>query len=128
LEIIKKDREDIYTCSSLLIIIIWEVNMAGLESSMDLAESARKIKKPDVSSAERERQKAFLEQLRARKPVKVKEAKKSKAKARSKKGKKMTRAKEDETYFCTVCGCEVVCTSGSESPIICCDEVMCIIE
>ncbi len=102
--------------------------MAGLESSMDLAEAARKIKKPDVSSAERERQKAFLKQLRGRKPVKVKEAKKSKAKARSKKGKKMARAKESETYFCTVCGCEVVCTTGSEGPIICCDEVMCIIE
>ena len=48
--------------------------MVGLESSMDLAETAKKIKKPEVSSAESERQKAFLAQLRARKPVKVKAA------------------------------------------------------
>jgi hypothetical protein len=102
--------------------------MVGLESSMDLAESAKKIKKPKVSSAESERQKAFLEQLRARKPVKVKAAKQTKAKAISKKGKKMTRAKTGETYYCTVCGCEIMCTTSSESPIICCDEVMCIID
>ncbi len=102
--------------------------MAGLESSMDLAEAARKIKKPEVSRAESERQKAFLEQLRSRKPVKVKAAKQPKAKARSGKGKKMTRAKKDETYFCTVCGCEIMCTTSSEGPIICCDEVMCVID
>jgi hypothetical protein len=102
--------------------------MVGLESSMDLAEAAKKIKKPKVSSAESERQKTFLEQLRARKTVKVKAAKQPKAKARSKKGKKMTRAKRDETYFCTVCGCEITCTTSSEGPIICCDEVMCIID
>jgi hypothetical protein len=101
--------------------------MAGLESSMDLAEAARKIKKPEVSSAESERQKAFLEQLRSRKPVKVKAAKKPKAKARSGKGKKMTRAKKGETYYCTVCGCDIICTTSSEGPIICCDETMCII-
>jgi len=103
--------------------------MVGLESSMDLAETAKKIKKPEVSSAESERQKAFLAQLRARKPVKVKAAaKKPKAKARSKKGKKMTRAKKDETYYCEVCGCEIVCATSSEGPIICCDEVMCVID
>lgn len=101
--------------------------MVGLESSMDLAETARKIKKPEVSSAESERQKAFLDQLRSRKPVKVKAAKQPKAKAISGKGKKMSRAKKGETYYCTVCGCEIMCTTSSESPIICCDEVMCII-
>jgi FKBP-type peptidyl-prolyl cis-trans isomerase len=101
--------------------------MAGLESSMDLADAARKIKKPKVSKAESERQKAFLEQLRARKPVKVKASKQTKAKARSGKGKKMTRAKKGETYYCTVCGCEVMCTTSSESPIVCCDEEMCVI-
>ncbi len=40
--------------------------MVGLESSMDLAESAKKIKKPEVADAERERQKKFYEQLRSR--------------------------------------------------------------
>ncbi len=101
--------------------------MVGLENSMDLAESAKKIEKPEVDSAERERQSKFLKQLRARKPVKVKAAKPRKAKAKSKKGKMMTRAKESETYYCTVCGCEVMCTISSKTPIICCDEVMCVI-
>jgi hypothetical protein len=101
--------------------------MVGLENSMDLAESAKKIEKPVVDSAERERQSKFLKQLRARKPIKVKDAKPRKAKAKSKKGKKMTRAKEDETYYCTVCGCEVICTTGSKSSLICCDEEMCVI-
>ncbi len=40
--------------------------MVGLESSMDLAEGAKKVKKPEVDSAERERQKKFYEQLRSR--------------------------------------------------------------
>ncbi len=101
--------------------------MVGLESSIDLAEAAKKIEKPEVATAERERQQAFLEQLRTRKPIKVKAAKPPKVKAKSKKGKKMSRAKKGETYYCTVCGCEVMCTTNSKSPIICCDEVMYII-
>ncbi len=40
--------------------------MVGLESSMDLAEGAKKVKKPEVSEAERERQKEFYAKLRAR--------------------------------------------------------------
>ncbi|VVB88506.1 Uncharacterised protein [uncultured archaeon] len=104
--------------------------MAGLENSMDLAAEAKKTKKPAVDRTERERQRAFLEQLRSGKTKKVKASKASrphKTKARSKKGKKMTRAKEDETYYCEVCGCEVTCIAGSESPLICCDEEMCVI-
>ena len=101
--------------------------MAGLENSMDLAESAKKIEKPVVDSAERERQSKYLKQLRARKPVTVKAAKSQKAKAKPKKGKKMTRAEKNETYYCTVCGCEVMCTTSSKSPIVCCDEVMCVL-
>ncbi len=100
--------------------------MVGLENSMDLAEAASKIKKPEVDKTERDRQRAFLEQLRARKPAKVKAAKPSKAKA-SRKGKKMSKAKKGETYYCEVCGCEVMCTTSSESPLVCCDEVMYII-
>ncbi len=41
--------------------------MVGLESSMDLAESAKKTKKPEVAEAEKERQKEFMAKLRARK-------------------------------------------------------------
>ncbi len=40
--------------------------MVGLESSMEQAETAKKVKKPDVADAERERQKKFYEALRNR--------------------------------------------------------------
>ncbi len=40
--------------------------MVGLESAMDLAESAKKVKKPEVAEAERERQKEFYAKLRTR--------------------------------------------------------------
>ncbi|NJD75538.1 MAG: desulforedoxin [Candidatus Methanoperedens sp.] len=39
----------------------------------------------------------------------------------------MKKAAKGETYYCTVCGCEVVCTTESESPIVCCEEVMYVI-
>ncbi|MDP2766882.1 MAG: hypothetical protein Q8O41_05460 [Candidatus Methanoperedens sp.] len=41
--------------------------MVGLESSMEQAETALKVKKPEVADAERERQKEFYAKLRARK-------------------------------------------------------------
>jgi hypothetical protein len=41
--------------------------MVGLESAMELAEGAKKVKKPEVAEAERERQKEFYAKLRARK-------------------------------------------------------------
>ncbi len=40
--------------------------MVGLESAMELAEGAKKVKKPEVADAERERQKAFYAKLRGR--------------------------------------------------------------
>lgn len=40
--------------------------MVGLESSMDLAETAKKTKNPDVADAERQRQKEFMAKLRGR--------------------------------------------------------------
>ncbi len=40
--------------------------MVGLESSMDNAQTAQKTKKPEVDSAEKERQKKLMEQLRSR--------------------------------------------------------------
>ncbi len=102
--------------------------MAGLESSMELAESALKVKTPKIDNEEKERQRAFLAQLRARKPIRVKAAgKKAKTVARARKGKKMKKAKTGETYYCGVCGCEIVCTTDSESPLICCEEVMYVI-
>ncbi len=102
--------------------------MAGLESSMELAETALKVKTPKIDNEERERQRAFLAQLRARKPVKAKAAgKKVRTAARARKGKKMKKAKKGETYYCGICGCEVICTTDSESPLICCEEVMYVI-
>ncbi len=101
--------------------------MVGLESTMEQAETAKKVRKPEVADAERERQEKFLAQLRARKPVKVAAARPVKAKAKPKKGKRMTKATKGETYYCTVCGSEILCTTSSESPIVCCDEVMYIV-
>jgi hypothetical protein len=100
--------------------------MVGLESTLEQAENAKKVKKPEVAEAEKERQDKFLAQLRAHKPVKVKATKpvKAKAKAKPKKGKRMTKASKGEMYYCTVCGCEILCTTNSKSPIVCCDEVM----
>ena len=43
-----------------------------------------------------------------------------------KKGKnKMKEAEKGTLYFCNTCGCEIVCTTPSEGPLVCCDEVMC---
>ncbi len=41
--------------------------MVGLESSMEQAETAQKVKKPKVDNAERTRQEEFYAALRARK-------------------------------------------------------------
>ena len=41
--------------------------MAGLDSAMDLAEDAKKVKKPEVADAERQRQTEFYAKLRERK-------------------------------------------------------------
>lgn len=40
--------------------------MVGIESSMEQAEAAKKVEKPKVDDAERERQKAFYAKLRSR--------------------------------------------------------------
>lgn len=41
--------------------------MVGIESSMDLAEDAQKVKTAKVADAEKQRQKDFYAKLRARK-------------------------------------------------------------
>jgi len=40
--------------------------MVGIESTLDLSEAAKKVKKPEVADAERERQKAFYAKLGSR--------------------------------------------------------------
>ncbi len=45
-----------------------------IDKQMELAEAAKKVEKPKVADAERERQKKFYEQLRARKAAQPKGA------------------------------------------------------
>jgi hypothetical protein len=40
--------------------------MVGLEDQLDLAESAKEVKKPSVAEAEKKRQQEFYKKLRAR--------------------------------------------------------------
>ncbi len=80
--------------------------MVGLESSMDQAQAAKKVKTPKVSAAEKKRQEKFMAMLRGRKAPQPKGAKavtktatkaktKPKVKAKSKpKMKAKTKAKK----------------------------------
>jgi len=38
---------------------------------------------------------------------------------------KMEKAEKNCCYVCDVCGCEVVCTTPSSGPLVCCEQVMC---
>lgn len=38
---------------------------------------------------------------------------------------KMDKADKNCCYVCDICGCEIVCTTPSAGPLMCCDEVMC---
>ncbi|MEJ2240990.1 MAG: hypothetical protein P8Y18_02440 [Candidatus Bathyarchaeota archaeon] len=42
----------------------------------------------------------------------------------SKEKKRMEKAEKECTYVCDVCGCEIMCTTPSRGPLVCCDEVM----
>ena len=39
--------------------------------------------------------------------------------------KRMEKAEEECRYFCDSCGCEIICTTPSRGPIMCCEEIMC---
>jgi len=43
------------------------------------------------------------------------------------KTKKATKAETGQTYYCEVCGCEMVCASDSAGEVICCEEPMCVV-
>jgi hypothetical protein len=48
--------------------------------------------------------------------------------AKPKKAKtKAEGVEKDKMYYCTVCGCKMVCVSPAAGEIICCDEPMCIV-
>jgi hypothetical protein len=52
------------------------------------------------------------------------------AKPRAKKKVKTMKASKAETgftYYCEVCGCEMVCASDSSGVIVCCEEPMCVV-
>ena len=56
------------------------------------------------------------------------ETKVSKPKAKKKvKTKKASKAETGQTYYCEVCGCEMVCASDSAGAVVCCDESMCLV-
>ena len=38
--------------------------------------------------------------------------------------KKMEKAEKDCVYYCDACGCEMVCTTPSKGPLVCCDQIM----
>jgi len=38
---------------------------------------------------------------------------------------RMENAEKNCVYACDVCGCEIVCTTPSKGPLVCCEEVMC---
>ena len=38
--------------------------------------------------------------------------------------KKASKAETGQTYYCEVCGCEMVCASDSEGEVVCCGEPM----
>jgi len=43
------------------------------------------------------------------------------------KTKKASKAETGQTYYCEVCGCEMVCASDSAGEIVCCSEPMCLV-
>ncbi len=56
------------------------------------------------------------------------EAKADKPKAKRKvKTKKASKAETGQTYYCEVCGCEMVCAADSTGEVVCCGEPMCLV-
>jgi len=43
------------------------------------------------------------------------------------KTKKASKAETGQTYYCEICGCEMVCASDSAGEVFCCEEPMCIV-
>ena len=43
------------------------------------------------------------------------------------KTKKASKAETGQTYYCEICGCEMVCASDSEGEVVCCGEPMCLV-
>jgi len=43
------------------------------------------------------------------------------------KTEKAARAESGQTYYCEICGCEMVCASDSAGEVLCCEEPMCLV-
>ena len=41
--------------------------------------------------------------------------------------KKAVKAEKGQTYYCEICGSEMVCVQDSMGEILCCDEPMCVV-
>jgi len=41
--------------------------------------------------------------------------------------KKASKTETGQTYYCEVCGCEMVCVSESAGVVVCCEEPMCLV-
>ncbi|MDL5503559.1 MAG: hypothetical protein QSU88_10110 [Candidatus Methanoperedens sp.] len=86
-------------------------------------ESASKSTAPSTSSWWKERSKitakpetkAVGSETRATKPKK------------KVKTEKAARAESGQTYYCEICGCEMVCASDSAAEVLCCEEPMCLV-
>ena len=52
------------------------------------------------------------------------ESRPAKAKAKKRKSKKAKKAATGKTYYCEVCGCEMICVEPSAREIVCCDVPM----
>ena len=57
----------------------------------------------------------------------IKSEKKAAKPKKKVKTKKATKAETGETYYCEVCGCEMVCASDSAGEVVCCGEPMCLV-
>ncbi len=52
------------------------------------------------------------------------ESRPAKAKSKKVKTKRAAKTEAGRTYYCDVCGCEMVCVEPSEEAVVCCDEPM----
>ncbi len=43
------------------------------------------------------------------------------------KTKKAGKAEKGKTYYCEVCGCQLICVEPSAEEIVCCDQPMCLV-
>jgi hypothetical protein len=88
---------------------------------VDNDSSGKMVKKAKAKKTRTRKTKAKKPRTRKTKAKKPKIAKAETGKART----KMKKTEKGALYICDSCGCEIVCTTGGKSALICCDEIMC---